>query len=173
MMDALRDKFENQYADKLNKIPKQNREKVRQELWNLFQELFSKSLFDNLIEEYMAGTIFTNNYTIKIEHSDLSVNIMKYNLNNQNVNAASFRVILVTYSPDQNHNRQWQEVTMTDNQFNAEQTDGQMAEAIKQAIQPAVSKAIHQAFHDAARQAIQSLPDGLETGSRQTDNPAW
>lgn len=32
MMDALRDKFEKQYADKLNKIPKQNREKVRQEL---------------------------------------------------------------------------------------------------------------------------------------------
>lgn len=61
---------------------------------------------------------------------------------------------------------------MTDNQINAEQADGQMAEAIKQAIQPAVSRAINQAFHDAARQAIQSLPDGPETGASRTDNPA-
>ena len=99
-MYALRDKFEKQYADELNKIPEQNREKVRQEQWHLFQTLFSNGLLDNLIEEYMAGAIFTKNYTIKIVHSDLRINILKHNLDNQNVDAASFRVILVTYNPN-------------------------------------------------------------------------
>lgn len=97
---------------------------------------------------------------------------MKHNLDNHNVDATSSRVILVVYNLTINTTGNNRRETVTDNQTNAEQTDGQLTEAtIKQDIQPAVSRAIHRAFHDAARQAIQSLPDGLGTGSGQTDDP--